>query len=51
MPLYVRLGVAFDANAHRALVTTRWIRTVAWALHGALVASWLALARALERLR
>lgn len=32
VPLHNRLGQGFDASAHRALVTTNWIRTAAWSI-------------------
>lgn len=47
VPLHGQLSAAFDADAHRALVSTNWIRTLAWTAHGALCALWLA--RALGR--
>ncbi|MFQ3536402.1 MAG: hypothetical protein SNJ58_11040 [Aggregatilineales bacterium] len=37
VPLHSRLAVGFDAAAHQALVTTNWIRTIAWALRAILV--------------
>lgn len=37
VPLHGRLAVGFDAAAHQALVTTNWLRTVAWGLRAALV--------------
>jgi hypothetical protein len=30
VPLHARLDRGFDARAHRALVATNWIRTIAW---------------------
>ena len=36
------LAQGFDARAHRRLVNTNWIRTVAWSLR-ALLASWMLL--------
>lgn len=47
VPLHGQLSAGFDADAHRALVATNWIRTLAWTGHGALCALWLA--RALLR--
>jgi hypothetical protein len=47
VPLHGQLSAGFDADAHRALVATNWIRTLAWTAHGALCALWLA--RALAR--
>jgi hypothetical protein len=32
VPLHDRLGRGFDADAHRLLVTTNWVRTIAWTL-------------------
>ena len=40
VPLHHRLADGFDAVAHRRLVRSNWIRTVAWTLRGAL-AAWL----------
>jgi hypothetical protein len=37
VPLHDTLSKGFDARAHRRLVATNWIRTVAWALRTALV--------------
>jgi hypothetical protein len=41
VPAHRRLERGFDAAAHRRLVATNWIRTVAWSLRGALALSWL----------
>ena len=30
VPLHDRLGRGFDADAHRSLVATNWIRTIGW---------------------
>lgn len=38
VPLHARLGAGFDARAHAALVTSNWLRTLAWTLRGLLVA-------------
>ena len=40
VPLHQQLADGFDAVAHRRLVRSNWIRTVAWTLRGAL-AAWL----------
>ena len=37
IPRHNALGNGFDASAHRALVTTNWIRTIAWSLRSVLV--------------
>lgn len=37
VPLHDTLAKGFDARAHRRLVATNWIRTVAWGLRTALV--------------
>ncbi|MFN3596319.1 MAG: hypothetical protein ACK41D_03510 [Rubricoccaceae bacterium] len=37
VPLHDALGRAFDAEAHRRLVATNWIRTAAWTLRAGLV--------------
>lgn len=38
VPLHEKLAAGFDADAHRALVRTNWIRTAAWSLRAALMA-------------
>ena len=40
MPAHRALEQGFDAAAHRRLVRTNWVRTVAWTLRGAL-ACWM----------
>lgn len=41
IPCHERLGRGFDAMVHRRLVSTNWIRTVAWSLRSALaIAMW-----------
>jgi len=42
VPLHQRLGSGFDADVHARLVTSNWIRTVAWTLRGALAVHLLA---------
>lgn len=42
VPAHQTLGAGFDAAAHRRLVATNWIRTVAWAARSALVVAMLA---------
>lgn len=37
MPCHDRLSQEFDTGTHQWLVTTNWIRTVAWSLRGGLV--------------
>jgi hypothetical protein len=37
VPRHAELGRGFDARAHRRLVRSNWVRTVAWTLRGALV--------------
>jgi hypothetical protein len=37
VPLHERLAQGFDAETHRSLVNTNWIRTAAWTLRAALV--------------
>lgn len=41
-PLHQKLTEGFDPDAHRRLVTTNWIRTIAWSLRTALV-GWMLL--------
>ena len=36
VPRHSQLAAGFDAGAHRALVATNWIRTVAWTARGAI---------------
>ncbi|WP_428390157.1 hypothetical protein [Mucisphaera sp.] len=40
VPLHARLSRGFDARAHVALVSTNWVRTLAWSLRSVL-ALWL----------
>jgi hypothetical protein len=40
VPQHAALGAGFDEAAHRTLVLTNWLRTVAWTLRGLLV-SWM----------
>ena len=42
VPLHNTLAAGFDADVHRRLVATNWIRTVAWSLRSALVLAMLA---------
>lgn len=37
VPRHEALGLGFEAVAHRGLVVTNWVRTIAWSLRGALV--------------
>ncbi len=37
IPLHEKLSAGFDADAHRALVNTNWIRTIAWSLRSFLM--------------
>jgi len=37
VPCHGRLSQNFDLNAHRRLVRTNWVRTIAWTLRGILV--------------
>ena len=45
VPCHARLAEGFDADAHRRLVDTNWIRTIAWSARAAVLlwAGWLAL--------
>ncbi len=38
VPLHEQLSQAFDAAAHRRLVGTNWVRTVAWTARGVMMA-------------
>lgn len=37
VPQHTFLSAGFNAEAHRLLVTTNWIRTIAWSLRGGLL--------------
>ncbi len=37
IPLHNKLAEGFDEKAHRSLVNTNWIRTIAWSLRAILV--------------
>jgi hypothetical protein len=37
IPLHNKLANSFDGDAHRLLVKTNWIRTIAWSLRAGLV--------------
>jgi len=37
VPCHAQLSWEFDPNVHRRLVSTNWVRTVAWSLRGLLV--------------
>ena len=39
VPRHTALGRGFDVSAHRLLVGTNWVRTVAWSARGILVAA------------
>jgi hypothetical protein len=41
VPRHRQLASGFDARSHAALVSTNWIRVVAWSLRGVLAAWWL----------
>jgi hypothetical protein len=34
VPAHSRLAIGFDADVHRRLVVTNWIRTAGWTVHG-----------------
>ena len=42
VPRHAELGSGFDARAHRRLVRSSWVRTIAWSAHGVVVAVLLA---------
>jgi len=42
VPRHAELGSGFDAIAHRRLVRSSWLRTIAWSAHGVVVAVLLA---------
>lgn len=50
VPCHARLAAGFDAGAHARLVSSNWIRTVAWTLRGflslAMIAAWAKASRA-----
>lgn len=37
VPMHNALSTGFDSKAHRSLVLSNWIHTVAWSLRGVLV--------------
>lgn len=41
VPQHSKLALGFDAAAHGLLVSSNWLRTVAWTLRSALVVLWL----------
>ena len=41
VPRHRQLAGGFDAQAHAALVSTNWIRVIAWSLRGVLAGWWL----------
>jgi len=43
-PLHMRLGDGFDPVLHRRLVTTNWLRTIAWTARGAAAVAMIAIA-------
>ena len=43
VPLHARLAKGFDAEAHRRLVASSWLRTGTWSLRGLLAAALTAL--------
>ncbi len=42
VPRHAELGAGFDAVAHKRLVRSSWVRTLAWSAHGVVVAVLLA---------
>jgi len=40
VPLHSRLAAGFDSEAYTALVTSNWVRTIAWTVRG-LIVLWL----------
>jgi len=46
VPRHSELGAGFDPGAHRRLVRSSWVRTLAWSAHGVIVAVLLAQAAA-----
>jgi len=38
VPCHSKLNIAFDADVHRRLVNSNWIRTISWTLRGVLIA-------------
>ena len=40
VPCHSKLNAAFDADVHRRLVDTNWVRTIAWSLRGVLAVSY-----------
>jgi hypothetical protein len=44
VPLHTQLTTRFDAELHRRLVATNWLRTIAWTAHAALAGLMLVVA-------
>ena len=42
VPAHTRLATGFDASAHRKLLRSSWVRTLAWTSHSIVVCSMLA---------
>lgn len=42
VPLHNRLGIGYDPSTIATLVTTNWIRTLAWTARSALMLTWTA---------
>jgi hypothetical protein len=47
VPAHRRLGHGFEAEVHRRLVTSNWLRTAAWTARGALALAMTASALAI----
>jgi len=43
VPQHVVLADGFDATAHQRLVSTNWLRTIAWSVHGVAATAMLVL--------
>lgn len=41
VPAHTRLATGFDENTWRALVSSNWVRTIAWSARAGLVSLWL----------
>jgi len=44
VPAHAVLGAGFEADAHRRLVSTNWLRTTAWTAHGVVAMGMVVLA-------
>lgn len=41
VPQHAALGAGFDSAVHQSLVSSNWVRTLAWSAHGVLALLWV----------